>query len=92
MDLDALTLYHMDLADEEEEDDMDWDVTATAAAAIVVGVMAAHSLLSPMAITNREIPGLHASASCCSRSSLSTFQSALAGPWYPSTIWSKELH
>jgi hypothetical protein len=37
MDLDALTTYRLDFADEGDDNNMDWDMTATAAATIVVG-------------------------------------------------------
>ncbi|KAJ7904728.1 hypothetical protein B0H14DRAFT_3122675 [Mycena olivaceomarginata] len=37
MDLDVLTTYRLDLADEGDDNNMDWDMTATAAATIVVG-------------------------------------------------------
>ncbi|KAJ7844538.1 central domain of glycogen debranching enzyme-domain-containing protein [Mycena olivaceomarginata] len=47
MDLDALTTYRLDLADEGDDNNMDWDMTATAAATIVlIGSMDAASLTS----------------------------------------------
>ncbi|KAJ7804906.1 hypothetical protein B0H14DRAFT_2611919 [Mycena olivaceomarginata] len=54
MDLDALTTYRMDLADEEDDNDIDWDVTATAATTIVVRAVVARQRRAEQRLERRD--------------------------------------